>query len=244
MKTIKELGCFLCLIAFFTTSLVAQPDLYLEEGRINDLLTVRLIDLDRQYTTISVYDLHGKTWLRKQLWKRDEYSAGFDLGPLPDGDYLLATHSQGARIVRPFTKKGMDIVLLQPKPARKEQRLARRVVNGNTNRAGQLITRIDQPAGGTAIDLQLANLHMQTTQVGLLSTAGIPAVFEDRVSGRQGYAQRINLENLATGEYILYVQTAGVSIMQFLDVTEAGVELRHALSREPRTGDSVLIATR
>ncbi len=241
MKTLKGLALLFAL--FLAATLTAQPILKLEEGRVNDLLTVRLTDLDRQYANVSVNDLNGKTWLQKKLWKRDEYIAGFDLGPLPDGDYLMTVHSRGERLIQPFTKKGADIVLLQPKPAQESVSAARLVVNRRPDRAGQLIARIDQPAGKRAIDLQLANLREQSVQVGLLSTAGIPA-FTDRVSGEQGYAQRIDLTGMAPGEYILYIRTAEVSIMQFLQVDKGGVELRRALSREPRAGDSVLIASR
>jgi hypothetical protein len=243
MKTLKVEAFFLLFVLFLSATLTAQPLLKLEEGRVNDLLTVRLTDLDRQYANVSVNDLNGKTWLQKKLWKRDEYTAGFDLGPLPDGDYLMTVHSRGARIVQPFTKEGADIALLQPKPVQETMPAARPVVNRKPDRTGQLIARIDQPAGKRALDLQLANLRGQPVQVGLLSTAGIPA-FTDRVSGKQGYAHRINLTGLAPGEYILYIRSAEVSIMQFLEVDKGGVELQHALSREPRAGDSVLIAGR
>lgn len=243
MKTLKEEGFSLLFALFLSATLTAQPMLKLEEGRVNDLLTVRLTDLDRQYANVSVNDLNGKTWLQKKLWKRDEYAAGFDLGPLPDGDYLITVHSRGQRILQPFTKTGADIVLLQPKPVQETLPATRLVVNRKPDRAGQLIARIDQPAGKQAIDLQLANLREQPVQVGLLSTAGIPA-FTDRVSGKHGYAHRINMTGLAPGEYILYIRSAEVSIMQFLKVTRQGIELQHALSREPRAGDSVLIASR
>ena len=240
MQNLKVLLGTLLVVLFVGGTSFAQPVVQLEEGRQNDLLTVRITDLHKKYATVKITDLDGKVWLSKQLWNKEAYTAGFDLTDLSDGDYLVSVKSKGEQVVKPFTRKGMDLIFLQPKEMQTSQPEVRRV--SNQPRTGQLIVRINPADDARAVNLQLANLPGSSTTVGLISTNGIPVISEE-VKEHKGYAMRFNMTGLS-GQYILYVKTDDVSIMQFLTVEKNKVELLHALSREKRSGESVLVASR
>lgn len=241
-NTIKFIaGIF--IIGLLATTAPAQHLLSIEEGRMNDNLTVRLSDLDNKRTAIHVIGVDGKTWMTKYVHKQDEYVAGLDLSLLPDGNYLVTTENQRSRQVKAFHRSGQDITLFQPKTMQEKAISTPRLVNQEKAKEGQLIVRINQPASVAAIDLQLANLKNATVDIHLISLDGIP-VFTEQVSNTQGYVGRLDMENVGDGTYVLCVQTPEVSLLQLVNVEDDRVSFEQTLSREQNSGKGILMASR
>jgi hypothetical protein len=240
MKTAIKFITGIFIIGLLATAASAQHLLTLEEGRMNDILTVRLTGLDNKRTTIHVTGLDGKPWLTKHVFNKDQYAAGLDLSQLPDGDYLITTRNQGQRRVKAFNRTGNDITLFQPKT---RQTHTGRLTSNRKGKAGQIIVRIDQPESAKAIDVQLANLREERTAVHLTSVEGIP-VFSKKVHHANGYARRISLKNVSNGDYLLCIQMPDVSLLQFVTVDGEHITLGQVLSREKGFGKGFLMASR
>lgn len=186
-------------------------------------LEVRLANLQGLATRVALFDWYGHSWFSEYARNSNGYSKGLTLRGMPDGTYILLIENRGAQAFRTFKKESGDIHFFHTNETHTSTpSYARRVAQG-TGTAGQLIANI-QANGPRKLDVQLANLLGQSTQIRLTSHYGTTIVAKS-IAQENGYAESWNFEGLAAGCYFICIQHQDTKIIQLVRISQTGIEL-------------------
>lgn len=221
-KEIKVLVMMALAIAslVLATSATKNPEIIrISKGDAVKTIDIRLANLQHRNTSVVVQDMEGKCWYSESIWNEDGYTKRLNLNGLPNGYYLCYVKSRNVSYTQSFRLSESDLVFLEFNGA------------GNPGTTFAVQTGSKRPAlvritgeKDKAIRLQLANLQEQKAVI-RLNILGEGIACQEVVTGEQAFAKNINLNGMADGAYFLYVNIGGGSVIQFIDLSPAGVRL-------------------
>ncbi len=202
------------------TAATENPEIIrISKGEAAKTIDIRLANLQQQLTSVVLQDMDGKCWYSESIWNEDGYSKRLDLNGMPNGYYLCYVKSRNVSHTQSFRLSESDLVFLESNGA------------GNPGTTFAVQTGSKRPAlvritgeKDKAIRLQLANLQEQKAVI-RLNILGEGIACQEVVTGEQAFAKNINLNGMADGAYFLYVNIGGGSVIQFIDLSPAGVRL-------------------
>ncbi|MEY3053188.1 MAG: hypothetical protein RLY31_2973 [Bacteroidota bacterium] len=178
-------------------------------------LRVRMANLMRKHTRVSLSDADGRIWFDEVVWREQGYGKYLDFSGLPEGNYLLLVRGEPlffARMVAWSERDGAVLFRTGP-PLRGRGGIAMLTGISGTAR-GRLIARL-APYGTTAMGIRLANLEDEEVSLRLYA-AGEQLAYEEHVRGQDGYAKALDFKGLVPGHYFLCLETPAVTIVQFV----------------------------
>ncbi|MEL6655391.1 MAG: hypothetical protein AAFP77_02950 [Bacteroidota bacterium] len=91
VKGLAFAGLLLCLSqAQAANFLPAEGNLLLKVSQVDDeVLLLQIANMQQEATTVSLVDLDGNTFFRKQITKHNGYAWKMNLQDAPDGRYIL-----------------------------------------------------------------------------------------------------------------------------------------------------------
>ncbi len=178
-------------------------------------LRIRMANLMRKHTRVSLSDTDGKIWFDEVVWQEQGYGKYLDFTGLPEGDYLLLVQGQTlffARMVA-WSERDGAVLFRQGPPVPRRGGIA--MLTGRPAAVrGSLIARLS-PYGTTAIGVRLANLQGEDVRLRLYA-AGEQLAYETHVRGLAGYAKALDLQGLVPGHYFLSLETPTITVVQFV----------------------------
>lgn len=95
---------------------------------------------------------------------------------------------------------------------------------------GKLIINVDKGDQVKTIDIHLANLQKERTQIAL-QHVNSDLVYSEWVWGEHGFAKKINLNGMPEGEYVLFVRNKNIAYAQAIAMDDEDL----ALFKTPQT---------
>ncbi len=221
-RQIKYLLAFLvAAVSLFAVSFMIENPMIVRINRGFDAKTIEmhLANLQKQRTHIAIQDMSGKFWFSEYVWNEQGYAKKYNLSALPEGNYLCFVQNAKGMYTQAFRVDMYDVAFFKmTDPA--EAVKSRLMYAGSEKPAMLRITNEDN----TSIGLQIANLQRQYTVV-QLSTFGEPAAFEQKISGKEALAERINLDGMVAGNYFLYLKIGDASLIQQVEWSPGALKL-------------------
>lgn len=218
-KVLVMAALALASLAFTTATTQKSEIIRISKGDAVKTIDIQLANLQHRNTSVVLQDMEGICWYSENIWNEDGYAKRLNLNGMPNGYYLFYVKSRDVSYVQSFQLRESEVVLLESSGA------------GNPGTAFAVQTGSERPAlvritseSDNAIRLQLANLQEQTALI-RLNILGEGMAYEESVRGEQGFAKNINLNGMAYGAYFLYLKVGGASVIQFMDISPAGVRL-------------------
>ncbi|MEN0048546.1 MAG: hypothetical protein AAF806_15895 [Bacteroidota bacterium] len=182
-------------------------------------LSVKLANLKKMRTEISITDLQGKPWFSEYAWGNNGYAKELNLKDLPMGTYVLVIKNKMKTHIQALAKQGNQISLFEM--AKDQNTELARLTNGNNT----TVTSSFSIAGKEAIDLKISNLRKSTTTIQLNNLEGALLV-KEIVVDQNGFAKKINLKGLPRGTYFFTIQHKQLQLLQIVLIDRAGVKLQ------------------
>lgn len=238
MKTQRNV--IITLILAIVTSFALTAFAYEGRGRIIirveqsgfNAIDVQLANLQKERTEVNITDVKGKIWFQEYAWGVHGYAKSLKLEVMPPGEYILLIRNPHHRYVQVFAKTEGYVVFFERDDEPRRGAVARLASNKPAYDSRVLISRytIDGPRG---VNIQMANLLDKKTVIQLKGMSG-NTLYEEAIEGESGYAKRINLENVANGNYYFLVHTGNTVQVQFLCINSQSLELRERQHLERR----------
>lgn len=194
-----------------------------ERGTGMKTIDVYLANLLDKRTQVSLQDMDGKLWFSEYAWGEAGYAKRLNLSELPEGDYLFYVENKEERFLQMIALDDRRMDFFRSVAPVKERKGVALLTGSDDSRRGRLIGYITQPKDD-AIGVQLANLEWKRAEVRILAV-GESIAYEETVSGEPGYAKLINFAGMSPGNYCVYIETPGVSIVQFFNWSGERLEL-------------------
>lgn len=202
-------------VYFYNSDLIVR----IKKGIEGKTIEVQLANLQGERTHVAVQDMEGKMWFSEYVWKEDGYAKKLKMTTLPEGHYLCFVNNAKGLFTQTFLA-GVDDVAFFGESNADYVGKNQLIYTGNERAAMARIT----PEGFSTVGLQLANLQGEFTRI-QLNTLGEAIAYEKSFSNQPAYAEKINLDGLAKGQYFLYVKIGEAGLIQFMDWTKDGLKL-------------------
>lgn len=85
----------------------------MRKGEDPKMLELRMNNLQKQKTHITIQDLDGKVGLRTTVKNQDGYTTKVNLKLVPDGEYILLVENQNSVYYKAFSMRNNDVALYQ-----------------------------------------------------------------------------------------------------------------------------------
>ncbi|MEM1324514.1 MAG: hypothetical protein AAGI23_01095 [Bacteroidota bacterium] len=199
---------------FFTLSIHAQSEnidhrmLVKIEKQSDEAIHIRLANLEKARTEVSITDLDGKVWFSEYVWGEHGYSKMLNLSTLTVGTYTVLVKNKKRTDLQAMEKKADGVYFYEAGATNTTQ-----LTSSNANTVARVKGRKTH-----SFVVQLANLRQQKATVQLYHINGI-VMFKDNIQSRNGYAKEINLEGLESGVYALAVHTPQLQFVQWITIT-------------------------
>lgn len=182
-------------------------------------LSIKLANLKKMRTEISITDLQGKPWFSEYAWGNNGYAKELNLEALPAGTYFLVVKNKMKTHTQALAKQGSQISLFDTAKDQKTE-FVHLTNNSNTTVISSFSTY-----GKEAIDLKIANLKKSTTTIQLNSLDGA-LLAKEVVKDQNGFAKRFNFKGLPTGTYFFTIQHKQLQLVQIVFIDREGMQLQ------------------
>lgn len=233
MKTLSNLFVVFAMALSYTAA--ASPEgrliIRVEQGDAAKTIKVQLANLENNRTNISLIDTEGKHWFFESVAGQNGYATLLKLDGMPDGDYIVLIGQKGRQYVQALTLAESGIGFFREPGSGDSKEVIARLADNKLAVKGKLISHFSE-AEGQQVNLQLANLLERPATISLVSPTGGGMMKQKAVTGQKGYNERWNLEGMAYGAYFFCIKSADATVIQFLKLTEEGIELTNGLRME------------
>ena len=154
----------------------------------------------------------------------EDYTENISLTSLPGGDYFVLVYNVNDLHPQAFAMGENDLAFYHGTNGKTQQGSSVNFVSFTPDQQGRLVTQIENQ-GKNNIYLRLANLQDKTTDIRIFALGG-STLFQKKVSQQNGFATKIQLEDVASGFYAVYVKSCDATVMQFFTVTNDGIEMQ------------------
>ncbi|MCB0619660.1 MAG: hypothetical protein KDC43_00020 [Saprospiraceae bacterium] len=228
MKTMEITRTLLLLLSVVLISFSADAQqasatppvlVKVEKVSADQVLEVRLANLQQKQTEVRLQDIDGKTWWSEKIWRQHGFAKKYRLNDLPAGVYLLT-------VFHPQTEEAHAVVV---------QEHASNPAGVQTSTASTIkwIARIEA-SDEQRIGVQLANLLEEPVLLRINNLRG-GVVLEEKIDDLHAYAKMFNLRKLADGSYYLYLGSRKSVIIQYFEKADG----RLILGRQERLDQPV-----
>lgn len=200
-------------------------------------IDVQLANLQKQRTHVAIQDMQGKLWFSEYIDREDGYAKKLSLSGMPEGAYVCFVQNKSDRFTQAFRLDAAALVFFEPSDARNSG--AGMLVHTGGSRP--CIVRIGT-GSDQLIRLQMANVGQQNVLI-RLNALGDGLAFEQKITGEQAYAQNLNLQGMAAGDYFLYLKIGEASLIQYVRLSSAGLQLE-GIERLDGPGQASMAATK
>ena len=227
---ISFLTALFALVVF--TSAVGSPTgnmiVHVKDTDNEKTIALYLANLEKQFTSISIVGLDGRTWHNDYVWNKNGYAINIDLNVLDVGDYLMAITNR--------SEKAMVALFVTED----------RVFYENTNKPGfafkketyfkptpfsRLIAHFYVEGNEPTLNVQLANLNEGATTIRLTNWEGAD-MFSERFTGEIGYHKAIDLTGLPDDAYYLFLDCVEAKVFQMLQLSKGTLRLGPTMGKE------------
>ena len=200
-----------------------SPTVSIEQGKDFKSLDVRMINLNRNTTEVTIQAFTGKVWFRKYLTRDDGFAARLKLDGMPEGDYIVYVKQRDNLWMEAFTLYPDQVVLFDNPAQGNTLEPQARFVSETTEFKGRMIAKFDSNHEMN-INVRLANLQSRPTMVKLMCMGGL-IHHRQKVKGHDGYAIPYNMEGMLPSPYCIYINGYDATVIQCFDVTDEGIAL-------------------
>jgi len=186
-------------------------------------LEIRLANLEMKNTQISILDSEGKSWYFYNVSKDVGYSAQLSLEGMPDNDYVVFIKNKKGQHFQAFSMEGEDITFFQLQNAGNIKNLTASLENYEMKDEPQLISKVI-PGTNRSLNVYLANLKETHAMLRLFSDSGTKIQTEN-IDDEHAYAKSWDLQNVADGNYFLYIESGNTTVVQSISVKGNKVEV-------------------
>ena len=195
----------------------------IEKASDEKALEIRLANLEMKNTQIALLDTDGKSWYFHNVKKDVGYSAKLNLEGMPDNDYVVFIKNRKGQHFQAFSMEGEVINFFQLQHTGSIKNLTASLENYEMKDAPQMIAKVT-PENNRSLNVRLANLQNASTTMRLFSDSGTKVQTEN-VDNEHAYAKNWNLENVADGNYFLYIDSKETTLLQSISVKGNKVEV-------------------
>lgn len=186
-------------------------------------LEIRLANLEMKHTQITLLDAEGKSWYFHNVSKGVGYSAKLNLEGMPDNDYVVFVKNKKGQQFQAFSMEGADITFFQLQNSGTIKNLTASLENYEMKETAQLITKVTVE-GTQSLGVRVANLKEVPTTLRLFSDGGT-TIQTEKVDGEHAYAKSWDLQNVADGNYFLFIESGKTTVIQSISVKRNKVEV-------------------
>ena len=194
-----------------------------EKAEGEKALEIRLANLEMKHTQIALLDTDGKSWYFHNVSKDVGYSAKLNLEGMPDNDYVVFIKNKKGQHFQAFSMEGEAINFFQLQNAGNIKNLTASLENYEMKEATQMITKVTAE-NNRSLNVRVANLKQNATTMRLFSDSGTK-IQTYNVENEHAYAKNWSLENVADGNYFLYIDSKETSLIQSISVKGNKVEV-------------------
>lgn len=186
-------------------------------------LEIRLANLEMKNTQISILDAEGKSWYFHNVSKDVGYSTKLNLEGMPDNDYVVFVKNKKGQHFQAFSMEGEGITFFQFQNAGTIKNLTASLESYEMKDAPRLITKVT-PETNRSLNVRVANLKKAPTTLRLFSDSGTK-IQTVKVANEHAYAKNWDLQNVADGNYFLYIESENSKVVQSIKVKGNNVEI-------------------
>jgi len=186
-------------------------------------LEIRLANLEMKHTQITLLDAEGKSWYFHNVSKDVGYSAKLNLEGMPDNDYVVFIKNKKGQHFQAFSMEGEDITFFQLQNAGSIKNLTASLENYEMKETAQLISKVTAEMN-RSLGVRIANLKEAPTTLRLFSDGGTK-IQTEKVANEHAYAKNWDLQNVADGNYFLYIESGNTTVVQSIKVKGNNVEI-------------------
>ena len=186
-------------------------------------LEIRLANLEMKNTQIALLDTDGKSWYFHNITKDVGYSAKLNLEGMPDNDYVVFIKNKKGQHFQAFSMEGEAINFFQLQDAGSIKNLTASLENYEMKEMPRLFTKVTTE-NNRSLNVLVANLKKSPTTLRLFSDSGTK-IQTVNVDNEHAYAKNWNLENVADGNYFLYIDSKETTLIQSISVKGKKVEV-------------------
>ncbi|MEL6720186.1 MAG: hypothetical protein AAFP82_15855, partial [Bacteroidota bacterium] len=210
------------MILFLTSSIYAHPvdgKMLIRIQKESSLtVSVKLANLKKERTKISILDLEGKPWFSEYAWGKNGYAKQLNLEKLPVGIYMLVIRNKMKTHTQVLAKQNKQIIFFDSN-RNENPKLAQLIADGNT-----AITASFSTSGIQGINIKIKNLKKLRTKIYLNDVNGV-LLAREVVKEQNELAKRFNLKGLPHGTYFFTIQHKQLQMVQLVTIDEEGVQL-------------------
>jgi len=210
-------------LLLLTTSIYANPMdgemLIRVQKESSSTISIKLANLKKMRTEISITDLQGKPWFSEYAWGNNGYAKELNLEALPTGTYILVVKNKMKTHTQALAKQSNQISFFETNSDQGSE-IAHLTASSNISVIASFAS-----AGAEAIDLKIANLKKSTTTIQLNNLDGV-LLAKEVVKDQNRFAKRFNLKGLPNGIYFFTVQHKQLQMLQMVSIHKEGVVLK------------------
>jgi len=194
------------------------------KGETAKNIHLQLANLQDLRTCVALQDMDGKFWYKEYVWKEKGYAVNLNLKGMPEGDYLFEIKNRDNRHIQAFSIGANDIAFFKEQPGGEVEKGIARLVSYHPNNKGKLVTHFTD-AGDKTLGVQLANLQLKPVILRMVSFE-TGTVLNKEVTGQHGYAEKWDMEGMASTDYFFYVRSSDASVLMIFKLKGSKIELK------------------
>ncbi len=211
-------------LAFTLNATTGNPMIVkIEKGDVVKSIDIRLANLQKKNTQITILDVEGRSWYFQNISHEVGFGTSFNLEGMPNNDYLIFVNNKNGQHFQAFSMEGDEIRFYDNQSEKSVKNLTASLENVEMKDAPKLITKVTSEKD-QSLNVLLANLKGASTTIRLFTDSGT-TVQTIKVADEQAYAKNWDMQNVANGNYFLYIKTGEATVVQTVKVKSNNVEV-------------------